>query len=104
MSQAAPAFVELIKLEKFSMTWLSLQKLSKPLELLIATLSDIKNIFKPTKCTLYILEKSLQQRLFTSNVHKKNYKRIQLGAHIIYAVFVFYSDFAGPAFKTIEEA
>jgi hypothetical protein len=59
LTHAAPAFVELIKLEKFSMSWISLHKINKPLDILISVLSEIKNIFKPIKCTLYILDKTL---------------------------------------------
>lgn len=58
-NNAAPAFVEISKLEKFSMIWPVLHKLSKPLELIVGFLAEMKNIFKPCKCTMFIIDKGM---------------------------------------------
>jgi hypothetical protein len=57
ISNAAPSFVELIKIEKFSMTWMYLHKIQKPIELILGIMTELKNIFKCSKCTLFIVDK-----------------------------------------------
>ena len=104
LSNAAPAFVELIKLEKFSMTWGSLHKSPHSLDFLVGFLQEIKNIFKPYKSTLFILDKGLQQRTLAYKDKKRNYRKVLVGSTNIYAVYALEEDYCTPCFKTIEEA
>ena len=53
--------------------------MTKPLEFLIGVLSEIKNIYKPVKVTLFILEKHLQAKLFVGSDKKRHFKKITIG-------------------------
>lgn len=104
LTNAAPAFVELIKLEKFSMMWGSLSKMAKPLDFLIGVLSEIRSIYKPVKTTLFVLDKHLQAKLFVGKDKLRHYKKIMIGAQVIYGIFSIDEEYSAPSFKTIEEA
>eukprot|EP00347_Sterkiella_histriomuscorum_P014983 403358761 len=104
-SNAAPAFVELSKLEKFNMIWPQIYKAQKPLDLIISFLSELKNIFKPNKLTLFIINEHIQEQIIRpGKERKRNTKKLQMSLNIVYAVFNNEDDFCGPVFKTIEES
>ena len=104
MSLIGPAFIELSKIERFTMHW-SVHKVTKPYEAILAVLATIKSVFKPSKATIFIIEKEMQERVFSHNHDKKkHFKRLVMGGKVIFAVFEEEDDFSGPCFKTIEEA
>ncbi|CDW73584.1 UNKNOWN [Stylonychia lemnae] len=105
MTTAAPAFMEISKIEKFTMNWPMISKQPKPLDMIVGLLSEFKNIFKPSKCTLFIMDKGMQERISKQSKDKKKYvKRLQMGTDVIHAVFPNEDDFCGPIFKTLEES
>mmetsp|Transcript_2918 Transcript_2918/g.2754 ORF Transcript_2918/g.2754 Transcript_2918/m.2754 type:complete len:111 (+) Transcript_2918:1428-1760(+) len=57
--QYAPTFVELHKFEKFSMVWLLIHKIQKPIDLLVSFIQELKQILKCSKCTLFVTDKQL---------------------------------------------
>ena len=63
MNLVGPAFIELSKIERFTMHW-SVHKVTKPYEALVSVLATIKSVFKPSKATIFIIEKEMQERVF----------------------------------------
>ena len=79
-------------------------KQTKPIDQVVMLLQMIKNVLKPNKITLFMLDDSLIQRIFSYQKDRKhNYKTIQMGQSFIQAIFVTAEDFQMPCFKDLDE-
>jgi hypothetical protein len=99
-----PPFTELRKAEAMNQNMPLILKQTKPIDQVVMLLQMIKNVLKPNKITLFMLDDSLIQRIFSYQKDRKhNYKTIQMGQSFIQAIFVTAEDFQMPCFKDLDE-
>lgn len=67
--------IDLTKLDRFSTAWHHfLMKIQNPLDFLLTAIDQLTSIFKPSKMTLFVIDKRFQQRLVRSTSKKQGRK------------------------------